>query len=63
MTTSCLRCRVIRWRLIAKTFHAAGETLVQLQARLSKKNPDVEFSIRCGYLVASKDGWHFEILK
>ena len=71
MITQCLRCRVSRMRVIAKTFHLFGESVDQLKVRFAKSNPDIEFRVYVitsnvsvkHELVASKDGWHFSIIE
>lgn len=65
--TTCLRCRVMRMRVIAVSFLAFGQDTHQVREKLAAKNPDIAFWTfsENGFisLNASKDGWHYEISK
>lgn len=69
MNTNCLKCRIIRMRVAAAVFQAAGESLEKLETRFRRRHADISFQIfirtefNCTELVASKDGWHFSIAK
>ncbi len=69
MMTTCLHCRVVRLRIISKSFLAFGRTPEQVLEMIAAKNPDLQVWLyddkpeHYRSLNVSKDGWHHQLLR